>query len=390
MAHEPIVFVRGTGRCGTITLINQLGRHPELAQVPVNEMLPEELLEWSRHRLQAQDERITDDVIAAACRAYFSAYARALAGPSGVLVQKSTMHAHQLDDLLALWPEAKLIYLVRHPLGVVQSLINADIEFFRGHDGHEATVANSMLRWYNDVAAYLRSTAYGHPRVLQVRFEDLIRATQPTLVRIHRFIGVKPRPESLATPADGYQRRFVLSAVERGWILRETADIVGRLGYEPGDWSADVPARDQALTTLYPERRLRAAPPALDGVELARRALRTAAESGARRVAWLGAGYFSRLLAPHLGTPPVEVVAFLDDDPALQHAHLGGVPIRRPEDALRLGVEAVIPLTLVHQVRLIRRWQSLWGGRIPVLPLWNEPGVDEVRERDVVSTGCEE
>jgi len=380
MAAEPIIFVRGTGRRGTITLLNQLGRHPDLAQVPVNEMLPEELLEWSRHRLQPQDERITDAVVAAACRAHFVAYARALAGPRGLIVQKNTMHAHRLDDLLALWPEAKLIYLVRHPLGVVQSLVNADIEFFRGEDGYQATVANSLLRWYNDVAAYLRSAACGHPRVLQVQFEELVRAPEATLARIHQFIGVQPRPELLTNPPDAYQRRFVLNGVERGWILGETADVVRRLGYAPDDWSAEVPARDVALTSCYPERRLTRRPPVLDGVELARRALRVAADSGARRVAWLGAGYFSRLLAPHLANPPVRVAAYLDDDPNLQHAALHGVPIRRPEEAAGLGVEAVIPLTLVHQVRLIRRWQRVHAGSIPVIPLWDEPGVAEALE----------
>jgi hypothetical protein len=49
---DGLVFLRGTGRCGTKSLINQLGRHPDLGQVPVNEVLPEELIDWTETRIR--------------------------------------------------------------------------------------------------------------------------------------------------------------------------------------------------------------------------------------------------------------------------------------------------------------------------------------------------
>ena len=125
--NETVVFIRGTGRCGSNNLVTHLGHHPALAHVPVNQIVPEELIDWSKQHLQASDQRISDEAIAAACRAYFSAYGRTLAGKSGILLQKGTRNAHHLITLLEYWPGARIIYLVRHPLGVVEALVNAAI-----------------------------------------------------------------------------------------------------------------------------------------------------------------------------------------------------------------------------------------------------------------------
>ena len=55
---RPIIFVRGTGRCGSKTLAHQLGLHPSIAKVPVNQCLPEDLIDWTdshvRNRLRVR------------------------------------------------------------------------------------------------------------------------------------------------------------------------------------------------------------------------------------------------------------------------------------------------------------------------------------------------
>jgi len=51
-----------------------------------------------------------------------------------------------------------------------------------------------------------------------------------------------------------------------------------------------------------------------------------------------------------------------------------GFTVHSLDAAADLGIQAVIPLTMTHQELLIRRWQRMFGSRIPVVPLWDETG----------------
>lgn len=380
MQTEKVVFVRGTGRCGSKNLVAHLGQHPELAHVPVNQIVPEELIDWSRQRLQASDRRITDEAVAAACRAYFSAYGRALAGKDGILLQKSTRNAHHLSTLLEYWPEARIVYLVRHPLGVVEALINAaahDSEHDYGPDyGYQAGVVDSLMQWHTELSEYLRSSAFGHPRLLQVHFEELVGDPRGTVAGICRFIGIR----DVALPPYGgpevYDAPFVLNEAERRWVIESTCDIVEKLGYAASDWTAAVPPESEPFLELHPQCRLGSLPPALDVIELTKMALTEAARLGYRRVGLFGAGYFARRVCPYLDDAPVEVVCVFDENPALAHSKIGAFPVHRADAAPEAGVEAVIPTTFVYQGKLVRRWRQLYGDGIPILPLWNEPGAE--------------
>lgn len=368
-----LVFIRGTGRCGSKSLVNQLGRHPDLRQVPVNEVLPEELIDWTEARIRPLGRPgALDAATIEACRAYFEGFCRALVRSGGIIVHKSTMRAHRLGDLLRYWPQARMIYLVRHPIPTVESLINSNIHSFAGGQGFKATVANSLLRWHNDILAYMRSSAFGHPRVMQVRFEDFVADPPGTLERIYAFVGVRSIAYESASRIEQYDRRFVLDERERRWIMESTRTVCERLGYGSRDDLLAVPESYRDLVTGYPDRRLRSAPPALDGVDLVKLALIEASRRGYRRAGLFGAGYMARLTCPHLRDLPIEVAGLLDENPMLARQQQDGFTVYPPQEAPGLGIEAVIPLTFTHQALLTKRWQELFDGRIPVVPLWNE------------------
>jgi hypothetical protein len=65
---------------------------------------------------------------------------------------------------------------------------------------------------------------------------------------------------------------------------------------------------------------------------------------------------------------PAEIPCFFDERPT-SAAALSGRPVERPERARALGVQAVVPVTMVHQDRLLARWERLATG-VPILPLW--------------------
>jgi hypothetical protein len=345
-----------------------MSEHPALARVP-NQCLPEELIDWSEYHVRTRSDGVTAEAIAAGCRAYFEAYGRALAPRPGILLHKSTANVHRLDRLLEYWPEARIVYIVRHPLGVVPALVACDLFEFKGCHGYDATVADSLLRWFNDVQAYVRSPVFGHPRVLQVRFEDMIAGPAPFFERIYRVLGLDPAARHALPGPEAYDREFVLNAEERRWIIDGTRDLVATLGYDPSAWSANVPAGEAGREQAFPERRMRGALPALDGVELERLAVGEAAARGWRRVGLFGAGYLAHLVCPHLGATARRITAIFDEHPMLVGRRLAGLPIERPERAVDLGVEAVIPVTTVHHERLRKRWALLTGGAVPTVPL---------------------
>ena len=377
MTAQQIVFIRGTGRCGSKTLANQLNLHPAITKVPANECLPEELMDFTDQHVRIRCPQASNEALAEACRAYFEAYCSCSTEGKGIALHKATMNAHRLGSLLEYWPAAKIIYLVRHPLGVVRKLIEADIRQYKGAHGH-ATVANSLLRWANDVLTYLRSPAFGHRRVLHVRFEEMINDTDRFFAQIYRFLGVDDTfRHTLPGPVE-YDDEFVLNGQERQWIIESTADIVRRLGYDPDECLAQLSDEHAGDVAAHPDRRLTSRPPALDGVELVRRALTEAAEQGWKRVGLFGAGYLSQLIGPYLDKLPAQVVCFLDENPARVGNSLDGFPIHHPQHAAELGLDAVIPLTLVHQRILIERWQRLYDDRIPIMPLWREQSREPV------------
>ena len=268
---------------------NQLGLHPAIAKVPANQCLPEDLIDWSDDYLRPRCPNLTDTSIASACRAYFQTCCQSLIEQPGMMLHKSTMNVHRLSTLLELWPDAKIVYILRHPASVVPAYLSVDIVHYKGSYGYDATVANSLLRWANDVLAYSRSPAFGHPRVLQVRFEDMISDTDRFFAKIYRFLGVDDTFRHTLPGPVAYDNEFVLNSDERQWVIDSTADIVHTLGYDPSAYAAELPSDISGDINAHPNRRLGAKPPALDGVELVHRAMTEAAKQGWRRIGLFGA-----------------------------------------------------------------------------------------------------
>jgi hypothetical protein len=372
MTRASIVFVRGTGRCGSKTLAASIARHPEVAKVPVNQCLPEELIDWSREHLQRRNPGVTDEAVAASCRAYFDAYCRTLGTEPGVLLHKGTMNMHRMASLLEIWPDARIVYIVRHPLGVVPAYVSVDIACYHGAYGYAADTVNSALRWYNDVVAFTDSGLIDDPRVHVVRFEDMVADPKVCFEGIDGFLGLSrtvPRTMPGAVP---YDEEFVLSADERRWLLEVTADLTASLGYADDDRSAEVPAALQDRVHLHADRRPAFRPDTLDAAELVGAAIGSAVRQGARRVALLGAGYCARLAVPRLGDLACEPVCILDDDPARAGGKVGGVAIERAGAAEELDIDAVVPLTFVHQGPMMEQWRDRHPS-IPIVPLLPEP-----------------
>jgi len=124
-----------------------------------------------------------------------------------IMGEKTPAHLAWADTLLAWYPDARIVHMIRDPRGVYVSEV-------RRRQGAPSTVP---YRWLVRVPPLLRAfvlleviwawavaadrhrrLATRYPgRYLGVRFEDLVRAPAATLDRLCSFLGVEPEPAML-------------------------------------------------------------------------------------------------------------------------------------------------------------------------------------------------
>lgn len=100
-----------------------------------------------------------------------------------------------------------------------------------------------------------------------------------------------------------------------------------------------------------------------------RRALIACHSYGHRRVALYGAGAFVRRCADALCEPPVEIIGFMDDDPARRTGRVWGYPVLCPDVALTADLDAIILTAPSCEQRLWERTAWFRDARIRVIPL---------------------
>ena len=99
------------------------------------------------------------------------------------------------------------------------------------------------------------------------------------------------------------------------------------------------------------------------------RALTACHSQGFRRVALYGAGAFVRRCADALCEPPVEIIGFMDDDPARRARRVWGYPVLCPDVALTADLDAIVLTAPSCEERLWERTAWFRDARIRVIPL---------------------
>ncbi|MFE1350016.1 sulfotransferase [Streptomyces sp. NPDC058757] len=152
--------------------------------------------------------------------------------PVDSLVLRAPFHAARLDDLLRVYPDARLIRVHRDPVAVTTITAGVSTGLRRATSDEVAPRAVGR-EWAGRIERQLAQTMragrrLGPDRLLDVRHADLVSAPAATARRVYRFIGVEPAPavldnvrilaRSTAAPARPPQRfeaaDFGLSAPE--------------------------------------------------------------------------------------------------------------------------------------------------------------------------------
>jgi hypothetical protein len=103
-----------------------------------------------------------------------------------LLVNKTPNDVFIVDRIVECWPDARFIYLLRHPGAIARSRHTA-----RPQDSEERNIR--MVRRYGEAIEAARATYEG----ITVRYEDLTEAPERETRRLCEFLGVPWEPQML-------------------------------------------------------------------------------------------------------------------------------------------------------------------------------------------------
>ncbi|MEO8092275.1 MAG: sulfotransferase [bacterium] len=271
----PAPFVVGVGRSGTTMLRLMLDAHPEMAVPPETHFLPdviracdrgaspERVVEILQRSRRWGDMGIGDSEIRCrfaslerwdatqACRAIYQAYAEPK-GKSrwGDKTPKYSLVMAEIEDAL---PEARFIHLIRDARAVALSRVN----MVEGRGEKAPSPAGVAGRW----AKRIRQARRQGERLggyLEVRYEDLVIETEPTLRRICEFIELEFDPAMLDYHEHASERLSEIArdlpdaeGKRKGVVAGEHRLKVHALAKEPPDkgritsWKTRMSAADQ-------------------------------------------------------------------------------------------------------------------------------------------------
>lgn len=197
------VFVIGSPRSGTTWVQHMLGSH-ELICAPQETGLFESYLgpwraTWAAQLAEATRPDVrrrglpsvltTEAFSALLRRTAVDIYGRALqVKPSArILLDKEPSNTYQTEVIAAVFPEARLIHVLRDGRDVASSLLAARSGW--GRDWAPTTVARAAETWRDHVARARAARCLGLP-YLEVRYEDLLERPVDSLVEVLSFLDI--------------------------------------------------------------------------------------------------------------------------------------------------------------------------------------------------------
>ncbi len=270
-SQDDAVFILGCGRSGTTLLREMLARHSRIACGPETAILcdivnPSRLAaEWRIDEREIRRQMREAPSVVRFAEAFFRADARRQGKPRWA--DKTPRNVRVLPRLLAQFPRARVIHVIRDGRDVACSLRNHPKEAIR--HGRLVPVEkyrrirNCSRRWLSDTGMGVALRA--HPRVAEVRYEDLVTDPGPHLRRLCAFLGESFEPAMLeggmrdeagrtaarllnsAGAASEVHSRSVgrwrrdLSPAERVDFARVAGELLIALGYAPDSSWIDEP-----------------------------------------------------------------------------------------------------------------------------------------------------
>lgn len=248
--HELLCII-GCPRSGTTWLQLLLNHHPAVATVNethiVSQFLGPMLRSWDRLSATGRDIGLAavysrpELVDRLRCLAH-EAVGRIAEPDTRIVVEKTPDHALWQESLLEIFPDVRVVHLVRDPRDVTASLLAASREW--GHDWAPDNVYDASW-WWRDHVAGGRSFADHTARYRELRYEDLLDDTGGELRRLLEWVGLETPDEVIRHAVrDTQVSRMQKGRTKAPWSLEDEPPGFVRQG-RAGSWREEL-SRSQA------------------------------------------------------------------------------------------------------------------------------------------------
>ena len=190
-AHAAPVFLVGFPRSGTTLLDTLMRGHPDIAVVEEEPMLDRATAAIGEFRSLAEIEALTGGQREAMRAAYQSELRRHLPeGGRPVVIDKLPLNIVRIPEILAMYPDARFILVLRHPLDCVLS--NFKQSFKMNEPMYLMTQLQSATALYDASMRIFFASAqrYGFSWH-SIRYEDLISDTERQARALIDFLGLR-------------------------------------------------------------------------------------------------------------------------------------------------------------------------------------------------------
>ena len=247
-----MLFAVGARRSGTLWLQRIVAAHPLASALPTETHLFSYGLSQVFDRLQhglISSHRVGSvfadraEVVEAARSLCDAVFARFLERDSRLLVERTPWHAYHLDLIAEVYPDARVLHIIRDGRDVARSLV--------AQPWGPTTVREAALEWRTSVET-ARAARMPEARYLEVRYEDLLAEPEAGIRRLYEWLDLPPGAgvleaalaEAGARANLGADRAVSTAKWRREWgrsELRAFDDTAGALLEELGYGSRPLP-----------------------------------------------------------------------------------------------------------------------------------------------------
>ncbi len=207
------VFIVGSGRSGTTMLTELLEMHQSIISYPneANELWHPALYPYHKntidvppiwidpYKFSSESVKLWPTDWGLKIRAIFSAYQMLVNRP--VFLNKTVMANFMLDKVIALFPEAKFIYIVRNGLSVALSYQKKEIEKYKfsRYDKYKNIIADEKkIRlqhavYWNETVKQVekdKKALFNKANFLELKYEDLVANPSEEVEKLLQFINL--------------------------------------------------------------------------------------------------------------------------------------------------------------------------------------------------------
>lgn len=275
--RDRLIFVVGARRSGTNWLQRVVCSHGDVVGVPAETYLFSQgirpLMERFHHGAVSSsttgfihaDRGALLDAVRDLCDVVFTQLRDALDPRAARILERTPEHATVLDVIAEVYPDARVIHIIRDPRDVVRSLL--------AQEWGPTTVAEAAEEWRSSVAA-ARAASARVPHYREVRYEAMLGDPRTHIADLFAWLGLSSGTSVEAALTEGGVRFNVdptaPAVQEAKWrttmrpddvaeVERVAGDLLTETGYEPASRSSrpvhpSTPAR--TTTPLGAARRV--------------------------------------------------------------------------------------------------------------------------------------